>query len=254
MKLLFFLLGLMLIMPTCHSSQKPETLYTTSKQAPHEIIVLEVIQVSAYSYLKCKENDKEIWLAVKKMEIKIGEKYYYTSGMEMKNFTSKELNRTFDSILFLESVSSNPEMKKENISNSNQDIQQNPHEKNTSAPSIEGKESTKGKTDKRESVKVSKADDGITIAELFSNPKFFEGKTVKIKAQVTKFSDGIMNRNWIHLQDGTESQGKFDLTATSNTLQFKVGDIVTLEGKITLNKDFGYGYFYEVIMEEVVQK
>jgi len=58
-----------------------------------------------------------------------------------------------------------------------------------------------------------------------------------------------MNTNWIHLQDGTESDGKFDLTATCLE-NLNVGDIVTLEGKITLDKDLGYGYFYEVLLED----
>jgi hypothetical protein len=29
-----------------------------------------------------------------------------------------------------------------------------------------------------------------------------------------------------------------------------VGDIVTLEGKIVLDQDFGYGYKYELLMED----
>jgi len=32
----------------------------------------------------------------------------------------------------------------------------------------------------------------------------------------------------------------------------QVGDVVTFEGVITLDKDFGAGYFYKVIMEEAV--
>ena len=58
-----------------------------------------------------------------------------------------------------------------------------------------------------------------------------------------------MGKNWIHIQDGTEFDGKFDLTITGN-FSAKVGDIIILEGKIALNKDLGYNYFYEVIMED----
>jgi len=36
--------------------------------------------------------------------------------------------------------------------------------------------------------------------------------------------------------------------------EFKVGDIVTIEGKIALNKDFGYGYVYDVIIEDATIK
>ena len=57
-----------------------------------------------------------------------------------------------------------------------------------------------------------------------------------------------MQKNWIHLQDGTAAGDKFDITITS-TQEVKVGDMITVEGQIALNKDFGYGYFYDVIME-----
>ena len=58
-----------------------------------------------------------------------------------------------------------------------------------------------------------------------------------------------MNKNWIHLQDGTEFDGQFDLTLTTDQ-QFEVGSVVTMEGKIALDKDFGYGYSYKVLLED----
>jgi hypothetical protein len=64
-----------------------------------------------------------------------------------------------------------------------------------------------------------------------------------------KFSGGIMNRNWVHIQDGTKDNGKFDLTVTTQD-SVKVGDVVIFEGKIALNKDIGAGYFYEILMED----
>ncbi|MEI7897164.1 MAG: hypothetical protein WCJ26_09020 [bacterium] len=62
-----------------------------------------------------------------------------------------------------------------------------------------------------------------------------------------------MKKNWIHIQDGTEFSGKFDLTVTTDA-EAAVGQTITLEGKITLNKDFGYGYAYEVLMEDATIK
>jgi hypothetical protein len=58
-----------------------------------------------------------------------------------------------------------------------------------------------------------------------------------------------MGKNWIHIQDGSGDSGNFDLAVT--TLDgMKMDDVVTFEGTITLNKDFGAGYFYEIIMED----
>lgn len=62
-----------------------------------------------------------------------------------------------------------------------------------------------------------------------------------------------MDKNWVHIQDGTNFKGKFDLTVTTDR-EFKIGDVVTFEGRISLNKDFGYGYYYEVLMENGIVK
>lgn len=101
----------------------------------------------------------------------------------------------------------------------------------------------------REELTIEKADGGITIAELFSNRKDYSGKTVKIKGKVTKVNPEIMGKNWIHLQDGTIFEEEFDLTVTSDVIP-ETGSIVTIEGKVALDKDFGYGYTYPIMLEE----
>ena len=86
------------------------------------------------------------------------------------------------------------------------------------------------------------------------NQDKYNGKKVVIKGEVVKTNFEIMNRNWFHIQDGTADGNKFDLTVTSLEKDVKVGDVITFEGKIALNKDFGYGYYYEVLMEEAIIK
>ncbi len=58
-----------------------------------------------------------------------------------------------------------------------------------------------------------------------------------------------MGKNWIHIQDGTENNGNFDLTITTQQ-NVNTNVVVTFEGVVAVNKDFGSGYFYELIMEE----
>jgi hypothetical protein len=152
----------------------------------------------------------------------------------MVDFKSKELNRTFAKVIFLEKVSTEP------IVPGSKKVQEN-DVNNTMQP-------TKPKLEKKE-IKVDQAIGGITIAELFKNKKNYNGKTVKVKGEVVKFSQAIMDKNWIHLQDGTKDNEDFDLTITT-ALEVKVGDVITIEGKVALDKDFGYGYFYKVIVEE----
>jgi hypothetical protein len=98
-------------------------------------------------------------------------------------------------------------------------------------------------------VSVEPCKDCVTISNLLGNKKSYSGKVIRVKGKVTKYNPQIMGKNWIHIQDGTEYQGGFDLTITTDT-QVSVGDTVTFEGKIALDKDFGYGYYYNVLMEE----
>ncbi len=98
-------------------------------------------------------------------------------------------------------------------------------------------------------VNVTPCKDCITISELFANREKYAGKTIKVTGKVTKFNPKIMGKNWIHIQDGSEFKGDFDLAITSN-IKVKVGDTITFEGKITLDKDFGYGYSYSILMED----
>jgi hypothetical protein len=89
---------------------------------------------------------------------------------------------------------------------------------------------------------------GYTVAEVYANKAGLNGKSVKVRGKVTKFNANIMSRNWLHLQDGTGKSGENDLTITTIS-KAAVGQTVLIEGKLTLDKDFGAGYKYPVIIE-----
>ena len=228
----FITIGIVVLMSACQS-QNSNSL-TADQSNIHEVVVVEVLQASKYTYLRVKENDSEQWLALPTMQAEIGKTYYYEEGFIMKDFESKDLGRTFETVIFLGGISAEP------ITAA------------AEKTALPASHTSKAKAEKKD-IAIEPVKDGITIAELFSNKEKYSGKIVKIRGKVTKFSPAIMGKNWIHLQDGTDHAGKFDLTITSN-IELKVGDTVTVEGKISLDKDFGYGYFYEVIMEEAVVK
>ena len=225
----------------------------------HKVITTDVVQASAYTYLKVKENGKEEWLALPSMVAKPGETYYYTGGLVMTNFNSKELNRTFESIIFLQKVSADPnaladDKPADGAPTAAAQQTQTGGSNDTVSPQPGGDGYKRSVTPpEKKTVKIEPVQGGITIKELFEKKKNYAGKTVKIKGQVTKYTPAVMNKNWIHIQDGTDFDGKFDLAITSDA-EVAVGDNVVLEGKISLDKDLGYGYFFEVIMEEAKMK
>jgi hypothetical protein len=189
-----------------------------------------------YTFIKANENGSEFWMAVREMPVEVGETLYFKTAMEMKNFESKSLNRKFDSIWFVDNVSKTP---------ANDGAMSGNSAMPGMAPSASGH--TKPKVD-AENVKVDHLSDGETVATINKNRKALAGKKVKIRGIVTKYNGGIMNRNWIHIQDGTQDGANIDVTATSDQAA-KVGDTVVIEGTVTVDKDFGAGYFYDVIIE-----
>lgn len=66
--------------------------------------VRSTIEVPQYTYLEVTQNKKTLWLAASKVTVKKGDMIRFDDGMEMTNFHSKSLNRTFPSILFVQRV------------------------------------------------------------------------------------------------------------------------------------------------------
>ncbi len=223
----------MVVMACTNSATTSE--FTTVK-------VREVEQVGGYTYLLVKGKGPEYWVAVSSMEAAPGETYYYQGGLLMENFHSDDLDRDFESVLFLDAIYPGTPPSSEMAASQEMDFNQPlpPH----------GQGDTPGSrtAEQRANVRIESAEGSVSIAELYASPDAYAGKLVRVTGQVTKFNPMIMDRNWIHLQDGTDHQGKFDLTATSlETVE--PGSTITLEGVLAVNRDFGYGYSYELLLE-----
>lgn len=97
---------------------------------------------------------------------------------------------------------------------------------------------------------IKKAEGGKTVQEVISEANALKGKSVAVRGKVVKVNTGIMGKNWLHIADGSGPDGKADLTVTTTANPPKLGDLVTVTGKVAANKDFGAGYKYDVIMED----
>jgi hypothetical protein len=62
--------------------------------------VVETMDSGRYTYVCLEKDGKKIWVAVYKMKIVVGQNMSFKPGVEMVNFESKTLNRTFDKIIF----------------------------------------------------------------------------------------------------------------------------------------------------------
>lgn len=193
-------------------------------------VVKEVLQTSSYTYLNVEGPDSAFWMAISSSDFKTGDSVYFRRSMVMTDFKSRELNRTFPSILFVEDPM--PTLV-------------------TSAPVNQQMTPQKVEVKKWTEISVDKAPGGVTLEELFRDVANHAGKKVTVRGVAVRYNSEIMKRNWIHIQDGTEFETKFDLAVTSSD-SIKVGQTATFTGVIGLNRDFGYGYTYDVIMEDAV--
>ena len=221
--ILLMILGLAIFSFACQS-KKTENQEATLPLGVSKVLVKETFNAGGYTYIN---GNNDLWLAVGQRPIEVGKAYYYKGALEMKNFHSKELNRDFPVIYFLNTISDTP------IEN-NMPMQAS---------------SMKKQKAKRIEVSIEKKKGITSISELFSKKDEFSGKQISVKGKVTKFNQNIMGKNWIHIQDGSDFEGNFDLTITCKDV-VSIGQIIEVSGTIALDKDFGAGYTYDVIMEE----
>ena len=105
-----------------------------------------------------------------------------------------------------------------------------------------------GRVPATEDVSVEKPEGGKTIEEVYAGKADLAGRTVLVRGKVVKYTPNVMGKNWIHIQDGTGTEGTNDLTVTTSTV-VKIGDTITARGLVEVDKDFGFGYTYEVLIE-----
>jgi len=192
------------------------------------INVLEVIQGSQYTYVRADENGTEKWFAILKANIQVGKTYHYSEAMEMVDFTSKELNKTFDKIYFLNGLMGDQSM---------DEI----HHPKVVAPS--------------EDINIELADGQVSLADLYTKRDEYEGKKVTVTGKVVKVNNDILNKNWIHIQDGSKQSDNVNYDLTVTTIEkIELNAVVVFEGVLSLNRDFGAGYKYDLILEEAILK
>lgn len=200
--------------------------------------VLEVLEVPGFTYLRLKTESGETWAAVSKVpadkaKIHKGAKVTVENVSMMRNFDSKALKKTFDTLAF-GNLKGMPA------------TQVSPH------GGVAGPHSAPG--NERADVKVAKAagPDARTVAEVNAKAAALAGKTVVVRGKVVKYNPGIMNKNWVHLRDGTGTAGDNSNDVLVTTTQAtRVGDVVTVKGTVRTHQDLGQGYSFKVLIEAV---
>jgi len=190
----------------------------------HQVKAIEVLQTDRYTYMLVEEAGQEnYWIAVAKIEAEAGAEFVYRGGLLKRNFFSTEYNRTFESIFLVSQILPLNAV-------------------NATVPAA-----TNASPDLTPPTEVTPVAGAIKLKELITNAAQYAGQSVRITGKVVKINPMIMGKNWVHIQD--ESGTSYDLTVTT-TERYALGQMVSLEGVVAVNKDFGAGYYYEVIVED----
>ena len=258
--LVFTLLAVILMIAIAGCGEKKETVQSASQQtsdhpqsADHpqaapatnptvwEGKVLETMNSGGYTYVYIDTGSEKLWAAGPAANVSVGQVVVMDKGMAMPGFNSKSLDRTFETIYFVTYIRDHDD---------SEHAQAAPQGQATSMEDMIPSEggAAHNQVEKAEVSGVAKAANGYTVEEIFTQSTSLSGQPVKVRGQVVKFTPNIMGTNWVHIQDGTGSGATGDLTVTTSAV-VAAGDMVTVEGPLTVNKDFGAGYKYAAIIE-----
>lgn len=195
--------------------------------------IVETMNSGGYTYARIRNGAQDVWIAGPESEATVGESVSVSLQMPMQDFESKTLKRTFPLIYFV------------------QEIGRGGAPAPAATPAMAPPMASAHGAVAAPVQKLPPPPGGASIADVFARKNELSGKSVTVRGQVVKFNGGIMDRNWLHIQDGsgTADAHNNDLTITTDA-SAAVGDVVTLTGVVGLDRDFGAGYAYDVIIEK----
>ncbi len=212
---------------------------------------ISTMNSGGYTYIEIETGKGEkIWAAGPETVVKNEDTIELPSSSIMNNFHSNSLDRTFEAIHFVSYFVING-----NKSGTPSGYSAGSGQPKDSQLSNGGQVSASHGSSAPETIQtveagtITKAEGGYTVDELNKDRESLKGKIVSIRGKVLKFNSGILGKNWVHLADGTGEKGKDDVTLTTQET-VKVGDTVLAKGLVALDKDFGAGYVYPLILEE----
>lgn len=190
-----------------------------------------------YTYIQLQQAGKEVWVAASDFDVTVGDEIEYAGGVQMYDFHTKALDRTFDEILFLTNIRKKPEAK--SILQSEMPNDDN-HRNLVSAQPVVAAPAPG---------EVVKSEAELSIAQLFAQRSAMAGKVVSVRGKVLKVSNNILGKTWVTLSDGTGTAPDDKLLVT--TLQeIEIGATLSATGKVKTNIDLGMGYAYKVVLED----
>jgi hypothetical protein len=212
------------------------------------------MNASSYTYVRLTTTSGDVWVASSQFPVKVGDRLSAVLETPMQNFHSPSLNRDFSVIYFTSRVApegqSLPPAGGASMAMPQGDPAQSAQGAVTPPPMAVGHGSAPPQANAGPVTPVAPPAGGVSVEHVWTNRASLSGQAVTVRGKVVKVNNGILDRNWVHVQDGSGNakDGTNDLTITTSAV-VKVGDVVTFSGKVGVNRDFGAGYAYKVMLE-----
>jgi hypothetical protein len=241
--------------------------------------------VPNYTYLRLAPTStsasNEVWAAVPTTDVRVGQLVTIVGAQRIEKFASATLKRTFESIYFgaLEGpearaasnlppghpdLGAGAAVSSSTLPPGHPDIAAGataPRAQGSSALPATGIDPMAGgphgsPTSGGNDVPVGKVDKapgplGYTVADAVNQRSKLAGKRIRVRGVVVKSTSGVLGKTFLHLRDGSgnAAAGDHDLAITTEQSP-TVGSTVQLEGTVVVDKDFGSGYSYRILLED----
>ena len=226
------------------AAEEPKT--SSSNSSPRPVAtaargtVIETMNADRYTYVRVDTGAAKFWAASFSFPVEVGDKVVVPRVFPMKDFYSRTLERTFDTIYFVSELEVEGRERSTPLPSAHVALPAGhpPVHRPSAEPEAEIDFSD-----------IVRAKGGKTVAEAYAQRDRLAGKQVSIRGKVVKYNEAVMGRNWVHLRDGTGTKGSNDVTVTTKWA-VDVGDTVVVSGILNTNRAFGVGYRYAVIVED----
>ena len=195
--------------------------------------ILELQNAGIYVYIKLKKQNEEIWAAIPKTDLKVGDNVTLKEELWMKNFKSTALEKTFEKVLFAE------------IDGQKKAIHGVDNVHGIHGQAIKKDMKQEKPNPKFDDITISKEKAiTTTIEEIQKNPMNYKNKNVLVEGEVIQVSNKVMGNTWIKIQDKSEA---IIFRSTNEDEKVKIGDKIKVTGTINTDVDYGYGFKYKII-------
>lgn len=229
----------------------PPRLLAAKSAAPAGTVegsVMETLAAGAYTYVRVNSGGQSLWAAAPDVGVEVGDLAQFSTAMPMTNFESETLGRTFAVVYFTDSV--------QGIGGGRSSATP----ATPAAPAAPAQASREGLDHDRSRPGAAAGLDfsgievpqgGLTVAAIHERAAALAETPVLVRGRVAKFTPAVMDRNWLHLQDGSGEGATADLTVMTAAVA-AVGDLVTIQGQVAVDQNFGFGYEYAVLVKDAL--